>query len=75
MIGSSTDETSFTTYITTKRKTSFKAFKAFTNNSSANMKLSETQLPKIVQSGECLDGFLGPLISNGFNEKCNYIIS
>ena len=29
--------------------------KAFTNNSSANIKLSKTQLPKIGQSGEFLE--------------------
>ena len=35
--------------------------KAFANNSSANTKLSKTQLHKIGQSGECL----GPLLKSG----------
>ena len=36
--------------------------KAFANNSSANIKLSKTQLHKILQSGEFLCRFLGPLL-------------
>ena len=36
--------------------------KAFANNSSANVKLSKTQLHKIGQSGGFLDRLLGPLL-------------
>ena len=36
--------------------------KAFPNNSSANIKLSKTQLHKIVQSGVFLGRLLGPLL-------------
>ena len=36
--------------------------KTFTNNSSANMKLSKTQFHKIVQSGGFLGRLLGPLL-------------
>ena len=38
-----------------------KFFKAFGNNSSANIKLSKTQLNKIVQPGGFLGRYLGPL--------------
>ena len=36
--------------------------KAFENNLSANIKLSKTQLSKIVQSGRFLGRLLGPLL-------------
>ena len=36
--------------------------KAFANNSSANRKLSKTQLQKVEQPGEFLGRFLGPLL-------------
>ena len=37
----------------------------FANSSSANIKLSKTQLHKIGQSGEFLDRLLGPLLKTG----------
>ena len=39
--------------------------KTFANGSSANIKLSKTQLHKIVQSGGFLDILLGPLLKTG----------
>ena len=39
--------------------------KAFANNSSANVKLSKTQLHKIRQSGGFLGRLLGPLLKTG----------
>ena len=39
--------------------------KAFANNSSANIKLSKTQLHKIGQSGGFLGRLLGPLLKTG----------
>ena len=39
--------------------------KGFTSNSSANIKLSKTQLHKIGQSGEFLGRLLGPLLKTG----------
>ena len=39
--------------------------KAFANNSSADIKLSKTQLSKIVQSGGSLGRLLGPLLKTG----------
>ena len=41
-----------------------KIVKDFENGSSANIKFSKIQLPKIVQSGGFLGRFLGPLIRN-----------
>ena len=42
-----------------------KLCKAFSNNSSANTKLSKTQLHKIGQSGGLLGRLLGPLLKTG----------
>ena len=42
-----------------------KLCKVFENNSSANIKLSKTQLHKIGQSGSFLGSLLGPLIKYG----------
>ena len=39
--------------------------KAFANNSSANIKLSRTQLHKIGHSGRFLGRLLGPLLKTG----------
>ena len=39
--------------------------KAFANNSSANIKLSKTQLSKMIQSGGFLGKLLGPLLKTG----------
>ena len=39
--------------------------KAFANNSSANIKLSKTQLSRMIQSGEFLGRLLGPLLKTG----------
>ena len=40
--------------------------KAFANNSSASIKLSKTQLSKMIQSGGFLGKLLGPLLKAGF---------
>ena len=39
--------------------------KPFTNNSSADIKLSKTQLPKMIQSGGFLSRLIGPLLKTG----------
>ena len=39
--------------------------KAFANNSSADIKLSKTQLSKMIQSGGFLSRLLGPLLKTG----------
>ena len=40
-------------------------WKAFANNSSAHLKLSKTQLSKMIQSGGFLGRLLGPLLKTG----------
>ena len=47
--------------------------KAFANNSSANIKLSKTQLSKMIQSGGFLGRLLGPLIKSGLSLISNVI--
>ena len=62
VVGDSNDENNFphkSLLITTQ------VSRPFTNNSSANIKLSKTQLHRIGQSGECLDRLLGPLLKAG----------
>ena len=39
--------------------------KSFANNSSINIKLSKTQLSKMIQSGGFLSRLLGPLLKTG----------
>ena len=47
--------------------------KAFANNSSADIKLSKTQLSMMITSGEFLGRLLGPLLKTGLPlmKKCN----
>ena len=47
--------------------------KAFANNSSANIKLSKTQLSKMKQSGGFLGKLLGPLLKSGLPLISNVI--
>ena len=47
--------------------------KAFLNKSSANIKLSKTQLLKIGQSGRYLGRLLGSLLKTGFSLKQNVV--
>ena len=47
--------------------------KAFANNSSANIKLSKTQLSKMIQSGGFLSRLLGPLLKTGLPLISNVI--
>ena len=65
MIGNSDDETNFTheLLLTNRQVTNLR--KAFTNNSSTDIKLSKTQLSKIIQSGGFLGRLLGPLLKTG----------
>ena len=57
VIGDSNDETNFPHKLLLTDRQVSKLCKAFANNSSANIKLSKTQISKIVQSGQ----FLGEL--------------
>ena len=47
--------------------------KAFTNNKSTDIKLSKTQLSKMIQSGGFLSRLLGPLLKTGLPliKKCD----
>ena len=47
--------------------------KTFANHTSADIKLSKTQVSKMIQSGGFLGRLLSPLLKNWiiFNEKCN----
>ena len=47
--------------------------KAFANNSSADIKLSKTQISKIIQSGGFLGRLLGPLLKTGLPLTKNVI--
>ena len=64
-IGSSNDETNFLNKLLVTDTQVLKICKAFANGSSAYIKLSETQLHKIVQSGGFLARFLGPFLNAG----------
>ena len=47
--------------------------KAFANNSATNIKLSKTQLSRMIQSGGFLGKLLGPLLKNGLRLIKNVI--
>ena len=54
MIGSSNDKTSFPHKLLLTNRQASRVLKAFANGSSADIKLSKTELHKIDQSGGCL---------------------
>ena len=64
MTGDSNDETNFPHKLLTYRHVS-RLHKAFSNNSSGNIKLSKTQLSETVQSRGSLGKLLGPLMRVG----------
>ena len=65
MIGNSNDETNFPHNLLLTDRHVSQLCKTFASNSSDNMKLSKTQLSKIVQSREFLGCPLRPLIKVG----------
>ena len=65
MIGNSNDETNFPHNLLLTDRHVSKIRKSFANNSSDKIKLSKTQLSKIVQSGEFLGSLFRPLIKVG----------
>ena len=77
MIGDSNDKTNFPheLLLTDRQVSSIR--KAFSNNSSVDIKFSKTQLSKMIQSGGFLGKLLGPLLKIGLplKKKCNYTIS
>ena len=58
-VGNSNDQNNFRHKLLLTNTQVPRLRKAFANGSSANIKLSKTQLPKIRQSGESLDKLLG----------------
>ena len=62
MIGSSNDETNFPHRLLLTNTQVSRLCKAFANNSSANIKLSKTQLHKKGQSERFIGRLLGPLL-------------
>ena len=77
MIGDSDDEINFPHKLLSTDRKVFNIRKAFTNNSSAYIKFSKTQLSKMIQSGGIFGKLLGPLLKTGLPliKKCNKTIS
>ena len=65
IVGDSNDENNFRHKLLLINTQILKLRKAFANGSSANIKLSKTQLHKIRQSGRFLSTLLGPLLKTG----------
>ena len=66
VIGSSNDKTSFPHKLLLTNRQASSLLKAFANGSSADIKLSKTELYKIDQSGGCLGRLLGLLLKTVF---------
>ena len=73
MIGYSDDKTNFPHELLLTNRQVANLRKAFGNNSSTDVKLSKTQLSKMMQSGGFLDKLLGPLLKTGFPLMKNVI--
>ena len=65
MIGNSDDETNFPHKLLLTNRQVENLRKAFANKSSTDIKLSKTQLSKMIQSGGFLGRLLGPLLKTG----------
>ena len=65
MIGNSNDKTNFPHKLLSTNRQVWNLCKAFANNSSTDIKLSKTQLSKMIQSGGFLGRLLGPLLKIG----------
>ena len=76
-VGDSNDENNFPHKLLLTNTQVSRLLKTFANGSSANIKLSKTQLHKIGQSGGFLGGLLGPLQKTGLSliKKCTETIS
>ena len=62
MIGNSNDQTNFPHKLLITNRQIANFHQAFVNNWSADIKLSKTQLSKMVQSGGVFSRLLGPLL-------------
>ena len=65
MVGNSNDNTNFPHELLLTNRQVANIRKAFANHSSTDIKLSKTQLSKMIQSGESLGKLLGPLLKTG----------
>ena len=67
MIGNSNDETNFShkLLLTNRQVANFR--KAFSNSSSADIKLSKALLSKMIHSGGFFGRHLGPLLKAGYH--------
>ena len=65
MIGDSNNKGNFPHELLLTNRQVSSIRKAFSNNSSLDIKFSKTQLSKMVQSGRFLVKFLGPLLKTG----------
>ena len=65
MVGDSNDNTNFPYELLLTNRQVANIRKAFANHSSIDIKLSKTQLSKMVQSGGFLGKLLGPLLKSG----------
>ena len=66
MIGDSNDKGSFPHELLLTNRQVSNICKAFANNSSADVKFSNAQLSKMIQSGEILGKLLGPLLKQDY---------
>ena len=73
MIGDSNDEANFRHQLLLTNTQVSNLRKAFANNSSAKIKLSKTQLSKMIQSGGFLGRLLGLLLKIGLSLTSNVI--
>ena len=65
LIGNSDDKTSFIIELLSTNTQVTNIYKAFANYLSTDIKLSKTQLSKMIQSGGFLGRLLGPLLKTG----------
>ena len=73
MVGNSGDETNFPHKILLTNGQVANLRKAFASYTSVNIKLSKTQLSKMIQSGGFLGRLLGPLLKTGLSLMKNVI--
>ena len=65
MIGNSDDEINFPHKLLLTNRQVANLRKAFANNSSTDIKVSKTQISKMIQSGGFIGTLLGPLLKKG----------
>ena len=73
IIGKSKDGTIIPDKLLLTERKGSKFSKVFENNSSAEIKLSRTQISKVVQSGRSLDRLLGSFVKTGLPLKKNVL--